>query len=480
MSSSRHSRFGAEELLSSTYRSLGTPPEVGHRFLDFLLSNHRTSLTLTKLVLRAMDEDTDEAAHRSGDAALEIDAFELIQFDATLGHMLLRHPSTLLPLLEDGAVEAQRELARRVSRSKSRDPRPVRARLVHLPPHPDCCKASISCIEASDVGKVVQIGGTVVRASPVRMVESARVYRCKRKDCGHAFVMYADFEQCHNAQVAPTVCPKRFGEGDRERCEGTAFEVLAAESVHTDYQEIKILESVSMLRVGNIPRSMLVKLEHDLVDCCHPGDEVLVVGSLISQWQPVAANIECNVSMALRAHSITVVNTEDHSNWQKDEANGTAREIYRKEFDAFWNLQDSKTGPILARNFICGAVCPKLYGMLIVKLGLLLTLIGGSANIDADGENEAAVVGEESSDDGQPEQFAVTTETENLDGRQETAEYDRRYGFAGSNRREGSRRRKGNRDKAIQTRRRAQSHILLVGDPGTGKVACRKLCSLVG
>ena len=89
--------------------------------------------------------------------------------------------------------------------------------------------------------------------------------------------------------------------------------MLAAQSIHTDYQEIKILESVAMLRVGTIAQSMLVKLEYNLVAYCHPGARVLVVGSLISQWQPLVATIECNVSMALRAHSIMVI-TKDHSN----------------------------------------------------------------------------------------------------------------------------------------------------------------------
>ena len=31
-------------------------------------------------------------------------------------------------------------------------------------------------------------------------------------------------------------------------------------------------------------------------------------------WKHMAANIKCNVSMALRAHSIMVANTKDHSN----------------------------------------------------------------------------------------------------------------------------------------------------------------------
>jgi len=56
-------------------------------------------------------------------------------------------------------------------------------------------------------------------------------------------------------------------------------------AIKVDYQEMKVQESVSGLeRVGSIPRSILVKLTEDLVDGCHPGDEVVVVGSLHAEW----------------------------------------------------------------------------------------------------------------------------------------------------------------------------------------------------
>eukprot|EP00957_Ditylum_brightwellii_P198179 15100581-Ditylum_brightwellii.AAC.1 len=92
----------------------------------------------------------------------------------------------------------------------------VHARLVHLPPHMSCCRPSLSSIVASDVGKIIQISGTVVRAGAVQMYESTRAYRCREKGCGHAFVVYADLEQVNNALPVPLVCPA--GGAGRDSC----------------------------------------------------------------------------------------------------------------------------------------------------------------------------------------------------------------------------------------------------------------------
>jgi len=351
----------------------------------------------------------------------------------------------------------------------------VHARLVHLPPHMSCCRPSLSSIVASDVGKIIQISGTVVRAGAVQMYESTRAYRCREKGCGHAFVVYADLEQVNNALPVPLVCPA--GGAGRDSCKGTKFDVIPNGSVHTDYQEIKIQEAASRLGIGTIPRSVLIKLQHDLVDTCQPGDDIVVVGSLISQWQPVTGNLDCKVSMSLRAHSIRIVNSEDHSTWDasinadgRNGGNGTIREELRREFDEFWSSAESKACPIAARNFICRAVCPKLYGMHIIKLALLVTLIGGSSASDDKKMDERVenneVINAFSDDDGHddddiPDQFSFNGGL-GLKAKSTCAEHAQ-YGYDGKRRRNFARR------KAVQSRRRDQPHLLLVGDPGTGK-----------
>ena len=225
----------------------------------------------------------------------------------------------------------------------------VHARLVHLPP--TCCITSLgAAVQASDVGKIVQLTGTVVRASPVQMYESARTYTCSGKNgCGQTFVEYADLEQYNNALVTPESCPLfiQTTMEQAERCKGT--QLSAVGSVHTDYQEIKIQEAASRIGVGRIPQSLLIKLQHDLVDKCQPGDQVVLVGSLLAQWHSsVVPQVECNVGMALKAHSIRVLLQDEGAAWKQHSHEGDSSSgsggVWENWKSCVWNL--TIIGPI--------------------------------------------------------------------------------------------------------------------------------------
>lgn len=71
------------------------------------------------------------------------------------------------------------------------------------------------------------------------------------------------------------------------------------------------------------------------------------------------------MGMALKAHSIQVVQEKGASAWKNREEGASVGELQklRQEFDAYWNDPKNKANPIQARDFICKAVCPKLYGM---------------------------------------------------------------------------------------------------------------------
>lgn len=266
--------------------------------------------------------------------------------------------------------------------------------------------------------------------------------------------------------------------------------------------------------MGHIPRSLLIKLQHDLVDHCQPGDEVTVVGILLAQWQQpsLVEGVDCHVTMAMSAHSVRVIAEKGSSVWKSGGGGGSSNsnntvgemEKFRKEFTKYWNEPQSVDNPIAARDYICKAVCPKLYGMQIVKLALLITLIGGvSHEAYEDEENEqgsgsgssdpnAAPVVVEDPNDYEPDAFRLIQDAEPSKNTSATAY----YGEASNDKS-----RKSNRPEQVKTRRRDQSHLLLgesknileglacvlpstsrthfatcfslfhnlVGDPGTGK-----------
>ncbi|KAL3808583.1 hypothetical protein ACHAXA_000243 [Cyclostephanos tholiformis] len=493
------------------------------------------------------DEDEKRRGGASGGAngwagSIEIDAFQLLSFDPVLGNLTLRYPDTLLELLEDSTVRARRILRRRMeaalalraalddattttttttaststtTSAKTDDmvrlhaalrytgdrysPRPLRARLIRLPPHSGYCKATLSSIVASDVGTVVQVCGTCVRTGPVRMMETMRAYRCTGVGgCGLLFSVYADFGTSNNALPTPIACPYVLDDGGR--CKSKSFSIVTESSTFADYQEIKVQESASALsRVGSVPRSMLIKLGDDLVDMCNPGDEVVVVGSLIAHWQGQNSagvdGIEAIVGMCMRAHSVRVVNADEvfgggggddygvttGTGGMADLARigmsgtGNLREKFRREFDTFWSMETSRRRPFATRDYIVRAVCPKLYGMHAVKLGLLLVLIGGaSVTSSSSSEFDGAPMGEE---DGESDSMGkegsdatdapVAFEIEDEDNEDD----DYCYYDVRAHDRSGAKSNKSQTDtiadKAVK--RRIQSHILLIGDPGTGK-----------
>jgi DNA helicase MCM9 len=508
-----HLNWTPSKLLASTFRDLGSPDDVKRQFKSYLLSNPKCLASL----LQMLYAETGKTGVY--DYSLPIDMHAFLHAEPVLGNMLLRYPGVLLSPLEEAIIAAQKDILSSIQNltqnnissnedcihttNHSHQPHVnptikginatrVHARLIHLPPHTSNCKPSLSNLNSSDVGKILQLSGTVVRCSKVQMYESQRSYECssKHKGCGVRFTVRADLHQCNNALVEPSRCPT-------PHCPGKKFILIQDETTRSDYQEIKVQESVvrnnSHSRTGVIPRALLIKLQNDLVDQCMPGDDVVVVGTLISHWQHLQPMAEIDINMAMHAHSIRVVHgseqaggagggsgnssswdcifddnhnsiDDNNDNQRSEHRNGMVREEIVKEFTQFWQEDINKKRPIAARNFICSAVCPTVYGVSLIKLALLLTLIGGCSAGHKNGSDQGSkdspygvdgnshVVDQEDHDD-TPVQFSLgeVDSSHPMDSRQPNQKKE-----GGSNAR-------------VETRRREQSHLLLCGDPGTAK-----------
>ena len=266
-----------------------------------------------------------------------------------------------------------------------------------------------------------------------------------KQGCGKEFAVEADLGQRHNAMVAPVSCKG-------QNCKGKSFTKIT--QLHTDYQEVTIQESASQLGGSHVPRSLLIKLQQDLCDTCQPGDEVVIVGVLLAHWhQSAAVNADCQIGMALRAQSIRVIQDKSASAWTNSasadgQGIGTVDDDkFRMEFKNFWEDPKNRCTSIAARDYICKAVCPKLYGMAIIKLALLITLIGGTSHCDDDANGGGSEGNGGDGDDNEPEPFQLVQNQENEANNGQQNRHPKR--------------------KAVQTRRRGSSHLLLVGDPGT-------------
>jgi len=77
--------LGEQVVLSSNYRDLGPPTQVGRRFVQHLLESDKCLASIMEILAA---EPGKTGLH---DFSLEIDTFELIRRDPCLGNMLLRY-----------------------------------------------------------------------------------------------------------------------------------------------------------------------------------------------------------------------------------------------------------------------------------------------------------------------------------------------------------------------------------------------------
>ncbi|KAI9909762.1 hypothetical protein PsorP6_010666 [Peronosclerospora sorghi] len=316
--------------------------------------------------------------------SLRVCAQRLLDFNAHLGTLLFRHPEQLLPLFHVAlATEVNCKAGDRAAVLPSL-PLPLRrklkVRIEHLPPVPPLRKPAISAIRSNDVKQLIQISGTVVRTGMIKMQEIEREYRCCNVQCGHRFLVKSDPEQ-GNVMEIPKACPSGStgitSNGGKKPCKSTQFMPLGgAESrVVSDHQVIKIQEQASKLGIGSIPRSILVVLEDDLVDSVKAGDHVVVVGILMRTWKPCVKGVRCDLETTIKANSIRVKNAST--------AQVLVTEELRLEFAQFWAKH--RDDPVRGRNEIVASICPKVYGLFIVKLAVALIVIGGVSHVDETG-----------------------------------------------------------------------------------------------
>ncbi len=115
---------------------------------------------------------------------------------------------------------------------------------------------------------LITISGVMMRASEVKPLLVDATFKCRR--CGEELYQpqedgrYMEPDQC-------TVCGKK-----------TPVRLIPEKSIFRDWQKVRIQESPEELPPGQMPRSIDVVLEGDIVDISRPGDLVKITGLLLT------------------------------------------------------------------------------------------------------------------------------------------------------------------------------------------------------
>ncbi|GLV31794.1 Minichromosome maintenance 2 [Carabus blaptoides fortunei] len=319
-------------------------------FEDYLLSNHEEDLV--KIL-----EDAETEKHFS----ITINFVKLFEKNTEIGNNLLTEPTNTLSDFNKSILKVQKNLIKGNPDEAYSLKIRVHTRISGLPACPELHRTIFPT--SHDLGSFLQLSGTVVRITTAKMLEYQRQYKCMK--CKHITSIEADYEQRYILQP-PRNCTSP------EDCNGK--NILPVKSLEhdncKDYQEIKMQEQVSKLAIGSIPTSMWVTLEDDLVDCCKPGDDVTVCGTIMRRWKPQSIGKKLDIELVLRANHVQVNNDQRSIMLVTPEI--------KAQFRNFWD--EHKEKPLVGRDTILRSFCPQLYGVYLVKLAIAVILAGGSRN----------------------------------------------------------------------------------------------------
>lgn len=276
----------------------------------------------------------------------------------------------------------------RVARSRSHghnstnpfDAGHVHARLRGLPFDGTCQYERIPGGETGS--RLISIRGTVTRVGAIRMMDVRRTFRCTR--CGALIDSVADPYQS-GLIPRPSYCRAII---DDQRCPSTRFEPINEPGSSmvigskVDYQELRIQENTARLAIGAVPRSLPVILQQDLVDMAKAGDDVTVIGWVITRWRtPAKAALRPSLEYVLIANNVLSSTRSSGALLRTARESAAANEESRQAALKWWAAYADR--PLLGRDAIVASFCPQLHGMHLVKLAVLLTIIGGVSTVSA-------------------------------------------------------------------------------------------------
>ena len=311
-----------------------------------------------------------------------VSVIDLAIFDCNLGNFVLLYPNDALPLINEALVQLQREIKASDEFDEYSDgevKENIHVRFVDLPADESTLKASLP--RASDIGKLIAVQGTVIRTGVVKMLAAQHQFQCTR--CHSSVFIQTDIELNYQ-MVRPIMC-------SNPDCSSTTFTFLEGGTKFRNYQEIKIQEQIQRLQVGSVPRVFPVILEDDLAEKCKAGDNVFISGTVHRKWKHFFPNDRTDLDLVMQANAVRVLNQQlDDFVCLTTPSFYPSSSLFELQFpeddslfDEFWRCHWQN--PIAARNEIVAQICPQIYGMYIVKLALLLTLIGGVSRTHSDG-----------------------------------------------------------------------------------------------
>lgn len=258
-------------------------------------------------------------------------------------------------------------------------------------------------LKTSYVGRLQSIYGTVTRTTEVRPELLKGAFKCF--DTGR---IYKDVEQQFKLTYP------NLGNGSNK------FDLVAAESVFTDWQKLRVQEHSGDIPAGSMPRSIDVILRNEIVDLAKPGDRCIFTGTLIvvpdvvslikpgqknTQIALKSDNIKRNQGKAMdgvtglkelgvrdMSYKLVFLANSVHSYDSKtgftnvrdilgEDSEDTSRQMSSAEKKIITDMQNDTD----LYSKLASCIAPSVFGHEEVKKGILLMLFGGVHKVTQEG-----------------------------------------------------------------------------------------------
>lgn len=207
-------------------------------------------------------------------------------------------------------------------------------------------------LNARFLGNLICVEGIVTKVSLVRpkLVRSVHYCSATQKVMERKYTDLTSYEGFPSSTAYPT-----------KDEDGNLLETEYGLSVYKDHQTLTIQEMPEKAPAGQLPRSVDIVCDDDLVDRCKPGDRVQIVGNYRCLPGKMGGYTTGTFRTVVIANNISQLNKDANLNITRDEVN-----LCKK--------LASKAGIF---DLLAKSLAPSIYGHEYVKKAILCLLLGG-------------------------------------------------------------------------------------------------------
>ena len=234
---------------------------------------------------------------------------------------------------------------------------------LHIIPQSGQKVSTMRSVRADDVGSLVTLRGIITRVTDVAPLVQVVTYICTT--CG-----WETYQSINDRTFTPlTDCPSSVCGTERKRGHLT---LQTRGSKFVKYQAVKLQELPAEVPVGNIPRSLNVRMYGQLCRTVKPGDEVTLSGIFLPTpyvgYRAIRAGLTADVYI-----EVTHLTPAKAQYTEIDLTPDLMEEVETRSRDA--DIYDQ----------LAASIAPEIYGHTDVKKALLLLMVSGVSKEMGDG-----------------------------------------------------------------------------------------------